>query len=137
MGFNITNAVAELLLDNDEGLPTRLRRQEENLKKKKCINTEIGKWLEDFELPFLIDIFNSPDEYFGRKFTEMKDFALEQRKALLKEIEEHAKICEHCRLKISYDLEWDREVEAAIFNHRRTLKKSLGRGRRRVLKNER
>lgn len=123
--WKFENTLADLMFGEDEKLPERLREQEENLKKEKCAKSEIGKWLEDFELPVLLEILNSSDDYFNESFPEMKSFNRLERQEFAGEIEEHVKICHRCGAKVKYDLEWEKEVEASISGNKQTLKKSL------------
>lgn len=110
---NILDEVAKLL-NRDGQLASRLEQQDEELNNAPCENPRFGDWLDAHELPNLIKLLNSPDEYFFRKFPDKKDFTSEQRKAFAIEVENHIKICKHCCLKVEQDSQWKEEVSAAI-----------------------
>ena len=123
--MKLENTLADLMVAEDNNLPERLRQQEENLKREKCVKPEIGKWLEDFEMPVLLEILNSSKEYFHENFAEMESFDLSKRQAFAKEVEEHGKNCPRCSLKIKYDSEWEEKTEESLFNHRGSLREVL------------
>lgn len=125
MKFDATATLANLMIGDDRNLPNRLREQKADLTRYKCVKPEIGKWLEDFELPVLVEILNSPDDYFFEKFPKLKLFTRSKRRTFAKEVQEHCKICKRCRLKVSQDLDWEKEVESFVFNHKDNIKKSL------------
>ncbi|HEY0429194.1 MAG TPA: hypothetical protein VGC76_15545 [Pyrinomonadaceae bacterium] len=122
MNYDITDAIANLMVNEDENLPARLREQEKNLKKEKCVDAKIGRWIKNYKMSVLIDILDSTDEYFHENFPGLKSFNRAKRQEFAKEVQKHGKICPHCKLKIFYDSKWEKETEKFVFKHGERMK---------------
>lgn len=122
---DITTVITNYMLGDDETMPSRLRKREMDLQKLTCEQKEIGKYLEKYEISVLIDILNSSDEYFNEYFSHMKSFNRSKRQAFAREIEHHGKTCPRCRLKIQNDLDWEKEFDVAVSNHRQSLEETF------------
>jgi hypothetical protein len=123
--MEIENALADVLLKNRSGIALRLKEQASELAKTPCSDRSLGAWLEDYELPILIELLNSPDEYFHDRFDNLKDFDLAKRKKLAGDILEHSKVCAHCRLKVSFDSEFADTVDEVIEDNREELRRRI------------
>lgn len=122
----ITDTLTDLMVFDDEDLPVRLREQEEKLKRRICTNPEIGKLLEEFEMPILLEILNSSDEYYFENFPEKKSFIQSKRQAFGEEVRQHGESCPRCSLKIAFDAQWEGEIEETISSHEEVLKEAFG-----------
>src|SRR6185295_5786209 len=93
MIVDIMMKLLDLSVENDKTLSERLHKRAKNLEKLECNNKEIGKWIEDFELPALIEILNSRDNYFPRS----RAFNFSERKKFAVKIQKHCKTCPRCK----------------------------------------
>lgn len=121
MESDIISTIAELMVSGNENLSDRLCREQEILNRIKCTNSKIGSWIDDFELPVLLEILDSPDSYFYKNFPNLKSLNYQKRQDLAEKIQNHAGVCEHCKLKIKYDTDWEIRVNAVIEQNRSNL----------------
>lgn len=122
MKNEITDLLSELMISDDADLSNCLRKEQEKLDEIKCTTPETGKWVDDFELPVLFEILDSPDSYFYKHFPELKSLSYEKRRQLAEDIQKHVEICEHCKLKINYDTNWEIQVNSVVEQNRKDLK---------------
>ena len=88
------------------GILELLERQKPLLAETDCTDMRLGKWLDDFSLPFLTHILSSSEAEFEAEFPGMQ-FSKQHRVHLLEEIIEHEPSCPRCSLKVKCDAELD------------------------------
>jgi hypothetical protein len=111
MSYEITKKFAEIMITGDETLPERLGEKENELNELKCNELEYGKWIEEWELPVLIEIL-SDDDYFFERFPGLRAFTRDKRLEFIRDLERHVESCGRCSLKIQQNAEWAEELEA-------------------------
>lgn len=125
MKYDLTSILTTNLIGDDEGLPARLRRQDELLGKIKCIKPSLGNYIMDFEMAVLIDVLNASDEYFYTTFPGLKSFSAEKRREFASAIRDHASLCARCRQKVHNDMEWAKTVDRSIARHRQGISRAV------------
>jgi hypothetical protein len=119
---NLFEKLAEFMLAGQTQLPGRLLKETIELGVLRCSKAEYGEWIAGFELPVLIEVLNSSDRYFHRSFPGLESFDGAKRKTLANELEMHASTCPRCSRKVIFDLAWEKEVDAVIFQNRGALR---------------
>lgn len=111
----MNQSVLELLKETVgvKGISELLARQKNLLTETDCTDTRLGKWLDDFSLPFLTHILSSSEAEFEAEFPGMR-FSKQHRVHLLKEIIEHEPSCPRCSLKVECDAELDAVFAPAV-----------------------
>jgi hypothetical protein len=121
---SVENVLVELILNKQSNISTKLKEQADELDHIPCTDPSLGAWLDDYELS-IVEILDSPDEYFYSRFPELKEFDAERRKKLADEILEHSRTCAHCRRKVEFDSEFASIVDEVIDVNRDELKELL------------
>jgi hypothetical protein len=111
MKSDITKVIADLVLQTDPELASRLDYQAEALLETKCTNPVVGRWVDDNDVKYLLATFALGDKDFAETFPAMAFVNGPQRGRLLATIEAHFEHCPHCALKRGYDLEWDARIK--------------------------
>lgn len=118
--------LSSLILEKDADVPSWLSEQENALKDLKCTNTEFGKWITDYDFPFLIETLTLDTATFSREFPNVQ-WAVEERKDFANALEAHCETCEHCQLKRAQDLEWQSCVNRAFAENKQVIGKAIAR----------
>ena len=118
---NLFEKLAELMLAGQTQLPARLLQENTELNLLACSKAEYGEWITGFELPVLVEVLNSSDRYFHRSFPGLELFDRATRKTFAHELEMHASVCPRCSQKVIFDMAWEKQVDAMIFQNRDTL----------------
>jgi hypothetical protein len=113
MKANITDAIADLVLQSEPDLTTRLEYQAEALREAKCTNPVIGKWIDANDVKYLLSTFALEGEDFAARFPAMAHITSQERQRVIAAIENHCDRCPHCSLKRGYDLELDARIKHA------------------------
>ena len=98
---------------NEYSEPSLRLKKDEDLK---CEDPKFGGWLDDFELPALLEQLRSSDDYFFRKYPFDRTFILKERKIFADQLEEHRKTCKHCSAKVKEDENWEMFAKPAVDN---------------------
>jgi hypothetical protein len=113
-----------LILDKYDDTPLRFVEQEKALKGLRCSNQRLGRWIEKWDFPFLIETLLLDDTVFSQEFPDIQITA-EERKELANALEEHSENCSRCHLKRSYDLEWQARVNKAFSENRQVIGEAI------------
>ena len=110
-------SITELLGDAKKQRLTQLvAQQETRLADTVCLDQVIGKWVDDFDMPFLADVLSSGDEEFRAEFPNI-EFTADERDGLLDTIINHAAECPHCQLRLECNLELNAAISGEPHNY--------------------
>ena len=118
---DITDVIAELVLESTPELAARLEAQAEALREVECINPVFGRWVDANDVKYLLSTFNLSDKDFAAKFPSIEGLTGENRQQLIAAIEAHCDSCPHCSLKRGYDLELDTRIKQACQQNNKLL----------------
>ncbi|HKO61588.1 MAG TPA: hypothetical protein VJV03_10545 [Pyrinomonadaceae bacterium] len=117
MKTEITEIIANLVVEEDPEVRERLDYQDEALTESVCINPIIGRWIEENDVKYLLASLNLPDHDFAKKFPAMASVSGHLRGKLIGTFETHLQHCKHCSLKTGYDLELDARIKQSCLAH--------------------
>jgi hypothetical protein len=121
MKSDITDVIANLTLQADPELASRLEYQDEELSRIKCIKPVVGQWVDANDVKYLLSTLDLEDKDFAAKFPAMAHITRAERRQLVATIEAHFEQCEHCSLKRKYDLELDTHIKQACMRNSSAL----------------
>lgn len=113
MKTDITNVIADLVLQSEPDLAARLEAQAEALREIECTNPVLGRWIDAHDVKYLLSTFTLDDDDFGRRFPAMAHLTRQERQRVAAALETHCDQCPHCSLKRGYDLELDARIKQA------------------------
>jgi hypothetical protein len=113
MKTNITNAIADLVLQSEPDLASRLESQAEALREVECTNPALGRWIDAHDVKYLLSTFSLDDDDFAGRFPAMAHITGQERQRVVAAMEAHCDQCPHCSLKRGYDLELDARIKQA------------------------
>lgn len=121
MKRDISYRVAELLLKENKDLLRQIKTQEAEIAAVECKDPRIGKWVDLYDVPYLLKTLSLADSHFSAEYPALKSFTSAQREELSKEIQGHIENCKRCELKSCYDLEWDVRVANLFYRNKLTI----------------
>jgi hypothetical protein len=121
MKYDITDVIADLVLQADPELGSRLEYQDEALRETKCVNPVVGRWIDANDVKYLLSTLDLDDKDFAAKFPTMEHITRPERQKIMTTIEAHFEQCQHCSLKRGYDLELDMHIKQACQQNSSTL----------------
>jgi hypothetical protein len=92
----------------------------------KCSNPTLGKWIDNCDVPLLMETLALGDAIFKEEFPEIP-LTAEQRKVVANTLEAQCERCEHCQAKRAEDLAWRSWVVQAIARDKSVVRKVLAR----------
>jgi hypothetical protein len=104
-----TSVLDLLSADKRTQLAGLVIQQEEPLEESKCIDPAIGRWVDEFDVPFLLEVLSTGDEEFKSEFAAVR-LSEQERLNLLESIVIHIAECPYCQLKMEYDAELDKII---------------------------
>lgn len=113
MKTNITNVIADLVLQSEPDLAARLEAQAEALREVECTNPVLGRWIDAHDVKYLLSTFALNDDDFAGRFPAMAHITGPERQRVAAALEAHCEQCPHCSLKRGYDLELDARIKQA------------------------
>jgi hypothetical protein len=122
---NIIAVIADMVRQPDPELTTRLEYQEEALREIECTYPVIGRWIDAYDVKYLLSTFALGDKDFATKFPAMAHTTEAQRQRLIVAIEAHIDQCKHCSLKRGFDLEIETRIERACQQNKGELLRIL------------
>lgn len=112
MKADLTEIIADLLLQAAPDLTTRFEYQAEALQEIKCTNPALAQqWVDRYEIKYLFSILSLGDKEFAERMPALANFAEPERRQLIATLEHHIERCQHCALKRGYDLELDERIK--------------------------
>ncbi len=126
MGYEISDAITDLIFKSEPDLAARLRSQDEALRETPCAAPELGRWFAAYDAAYLLAVIELGDEAFLEEFPVMAQVGAEARARLLAALAAHPDACPRCGLKRGYDFEMGGRVERACDENREYLLRLLG-----------
>lgn len=112
MKSDLTDIIADLVLEAAPELTSRFEYQAEALQEIKCTSPALeGQWIDAYEIKYLFSILALGDEDFAARFPALARFAEPERQNFIAILERHLERCQHCSLKCGYDLELDQRIK--------------------------
>ncbi len=126
MEYDFSDKIAEQVRANEPDLDARLEAQAEALSELKCINPLIGKWIDEYDVEYLLSAFALDDHSFAENFPSMSHVTEHHRKRIIKEFKRHLGLCLHCSRKQSYDEEINQRIEQALQDNKALIIEQTG-----------
>ena len=111
--------LARLICESDNNTP--IRRAGNDLP---CSEPYVGRWVQDCDFPFLMDILALPDKVFVREFPGIA-LSQKEREAFANTLEKHCSDCARCNAKQAEDIAWMLRVDEAIVDNWEAIGEAL------------
>ena len=108
--------LSRLIYESDDGDPP-IERTEKDLT---CSQPILGQWIDDCDVPFLLETLALPDKIFAQEFPGIP-LSLSDREAFAKTLLTHCTECALCNAKKAEDIEWKRRVDKAIVENKQAI----------------
>jgi|ERR1700741_66496 len=105
--------IIDLVRKEEPDLDARLENQAEALSERECTNPVLGRWIDEYDVEYLMAAFNLDDDEFSSNFPTMGHLNQHDRSQIIEAFESHFDQCPHCYLKRGYDLEMNARIERA------------------------
>jgi hypothetical protein len=105
--------IIDLVRKEEPDLDARLENQAEALNDRECANPVLGRWIDEYDVEYLLAAFNLDDDEFSSNFPTMGHLNQHDRSQIIEAFESHFDQCPHCYLKRGYDLEMNARIERA------------------------
>jgi hypothetical protein len=124
MASDFGDIIVHLVHEAEPDLDERLEVQAEELIGLECTNPLFGKWIDAYEVGYLLSAFALKDDDFAEHFPKLAHISQENRNEIIKAFETHIDNCAHCHRKRGYDMELDSRIERAFRQHQTRRQKS-------------
>lgn len=111
--MDFDNLIIDLVRKAEPDLDARLENQAEALNELQCTNPVLGRWIDEYDVEYLMAAFNLDDDEFSSNFPTMGHLNQHDRSQIIEAFESHFDQCPHCYLKRGYDLEMNARIERA------------------------
>ena len=115
--MDFDHLIIDLVRKAEPDLDSRLESQAEALKELECINHALGRWIDEYDVEYLMAAFSLDDGEFSSSFPTMGHLNQDNRKQIIEAFENHFDQCPHCYLKRGYDLEMNARLERAYVDN--------------------
>ena len=105
--------LARLIAESRDGDPP-IERAGKDLK---CSQPVLGQWIDQTDVPFLLETLFLPDEVFVREFPEIP-LSRRDREAFAKTLNTHCTECARCNAKKAEDIAWKLRVDQAFVENK-------------------
>ena len=105
--------IVDLVRKAEPDIDARLESQAEALKELECTDPVLGRWIDEYDVEYLIAAFNLDDDEFSSTFPAMANLNQHDRSQIIEALENHFDQCPHCFLKRGYDTEMNARIERA------------------------
>ena len=109
----ISDVISDFVIQAEPDLIARLDYQAEALQEIKCINEVWGRWINAYDVNYLLSVLALKDKDFAEMFPAAAHTSEMERQRFSVALETHIEQCTHCSLKRGYDLEMDARLEQA------------------------
>lgn len=111
--MDFDNLIIDLVRKAEPDLDSRLESQAEALNELKCTNPVLGRWIDEYDVEYLMAAFDLDDDEFASNFPAMAHLNQNDRSQIMNAFEQHFDQCPHCYLKRGYDMEMNARIERA------------------------
>lgn len=108
--------LARLISESDDGDPP-IERSGKDLT---CSQPVLGQWIDDCDVPFLLETLALPDDIFVQEFPGIP-LSRRDRQAFAKTLTTHCTECARCNAKRAEDIEWKLRVDKAIVENKQAI----------------
>ena len=108
--------LARLISESDDGDPP-IERTGKDLS---CSQPALGQWIDDCDVPFLLETLALPDEVFSQEFPGIP-LSRRDREAFAKTLMTHCTECARCNAKKAEDIEWKLRVDKTIVENKQAI----------------
>ena len=113
MESSFMDLIVNLVRQGEPDLDSRLESQSEALSDLECTNPALGRWIETYDIQYLLAAFALNDADFAEDFPKLAHLKQPEREKIIHAFEAHFDHCAHCHLKRGYDLELNSRIELA------------------------
>src|ERR1051326_5392537 len=106
--MDFDNLIINLVRKAEPDLDARLDSQAEALNELECTNPVLGRWIDEYDVEYLLAAFDLDDDEFAANFPDMGHLNQHDRSQIIEAFNNHFDQCRHCFLKRSYDEEMNR-----------------------------
>lgn len=85
-----------------------------------CSQPVLGKWIDDCDVPFLMETLALPDHVFDQEFPEIK-LSQKDREAFATLLETHCTECARCNAKRTEDNAWKSRVDKVMVENKEAI----------------
>src|SRR5947207_1463784 len=103
--------IVNLVRDAEPDLDARLESQGDHLHEVTCTNPTLGRWIDGYDVQYLLAAFALNDHDFVEDFPKLAHLKQPDREKIIQAFEAHFDECPHCHLKRGYDLELTSRIE--------------------------
>jgi Rad3-related DNA helicase len=111
--MDFDNLIIDLVRKAEPDLDSRLESQAEALSELQCTNPVLGRWIDEYDVDYLMAAFSLDNDEFASNFPAMGHLNQHDRSQILEAFENHFDLCPHCYLKRGYDAEMNARIERA------------------------
>lgn len=111
--MDLDKLIIDLVRKEEPDLDARLENQAEALNDLECTNPVLGRWIDEYDVEYLMAAFKLDDDEFSSNFPTMGHLNQHDRSQIIEAFERHFDQCSHCHLKRGYDLEMNARIERA------------------------
>ena len=108
--------LARLISESDDSDPP-IERPGKDLT---CSQPILGQWIDDCDVPFLLETLVLPDEIFAQEFPGIL-LSKRDREAFAKTLTTHCAECARCNAKKAEDIEWKQRVDKALVENKQAI----------------
>jgi hypothetical protein len=123
--MDFDNLIIDLVRKAEPDLDSRLESQAEALNELKCTNLVLGRWIDEYDVEYLMAAFDLDDDEFAANFPAMAHLNQNDRGQIMDAFEKHFDQCPHCYLKRGYDMEINARIERAYIDNNSTVAQQL------------
>jgi hypothetical protein len=113
---DLIQLLARLISESDDGDPP-IERTGKDLT---CSQPVLGQWIDDCDVPFLLETLALPDKIFAQEFPGIP-LSQRDREAFAKTLITHCTECARCNGKKAEDIEWKLRVDKAIAKNKQAI----------------
>jgi hypothetical protein len=115
MKYAFRDNSVDKLRQNETDLNSRLEAQSEALRDLECTNPVVGKWIDAYDVEYLISALELDDEDFAKHFPALEYLKQSDREKMISAFTHHMDHeCAHCGLKRGFDAEFSARVERSM-----------------------
>lgn len=111
--MDFDNLIIDLVRKAEPDLDSRLESQAEALSELQCTNPVLGRWIDEYDVDYLMAAFSLDNDEFSSNFPAMGHLNQHDRSQIIEAFESHFDQCPHCYLKRGYDAEMNARIERA------------------------
>ena len=117
----ISEVIFDFIRESFPGFDSRTEDQAEGLRETNCTNPVIGRWLNAYDVEYLLSAFAMTDRDFAEEFPGMPPLSGLQRQQVLAALRAHLNSCPQCALKSGFDQEFEARLKQELRQNSQVL----------------